>query len=120
MTRKRVHWGQTPFLVNDDPEISQLTNNGVSLTQLWVIFRVNLTDFRVIVDPEWSLAQWTLFRFTLTRVFLEWEFSYSFDEEHNISQGRLLCHLKALFNNFFTLKNLSCMVLNAISVIGKV
>ena len=24
MTRKRVHWGQTPFRVNDDPEISKL------------------------------------------------------------------------------------------------
>ena len=24
MTRKRVHWGQTPVRVNDDPEISQL------------------------------------------------------------------------------------------------
>ena len=24
MTRKRVRWGQTPFRVNDDPEISQL------------------------------------------------------------------------------------------------
>ena len=24
MTRKRVRWGQTPFWVNDDPEISQL------------------------------------------------------------------------------------------------
>ena len=24
VTRKRVHWGQTPFRVNDDPEISQL------------------------------------------------------------------------------------------------
>ena len=34
----------------------KLTNNGVRLTQLWVIFRVKLTDFRVIVDPEWSLA----------------------------------------------------------------
>ena len=61
---KRVHWGQTPFRVNNDPEIGQLsadlTNNGVRLTQLWVICRVKLTDFRVIVDPEWSLAQWTL------------------------------------------------------------
>ena len=32
MTRKRVHWGQTPFRVKDDPEIGQLsadlTNNG--------------------------------------------------------------------------------------------
>ena len=34
----------------------KLTNNGVRLTQLWVIFRVKLPDFRVIVDPEWSLA----------------------------------------------------------------
>ena len=24
VTRKRVHWGQTPFRVNDDPEISQI------------------------------------------------------------------------------------------------
>ena len=24
VTGKRVHWGQTPFRVNDDPEISQL------------------------------------------------------------------------------------------------
>ena len=34
----------------------KLTNNGVRLTQLWVIFRVKSTDFRVIIDPEWSLA----------------------------------------------------------------
>ena len=57
---ERVHWGQTPFRVKDDPEIGQLsadlTNNGVRLTQLWVIFRFRLTDFRVNVDPEWSLA----------------------------------------------------------------
>ena len=49
--RKRVHWGQTPFRVNDDPEIGQLsadlTNNGVRLTQLWVIFLVKLTDLPV-------------------------------------------------------------------------
>ena len=24
VTLKRVHWGQTPFRVNDDPEISQI------------------------------------------------------------------------------------------------
>ena len=30
----------------------KLTNNGVRLTQLWVISRVKLTDFRVIIDPE--------------------------------------------------------------------
>ena len=24
VTRKMVHWGQTPFRVNDDPEISQI------------------------------------------------------------------------------------------------
>ena len=34
----------------------KFTNNGVRLTQLLVIFRVKLTDFRVIVYPEWSLA----------------------------------------------------------------
>ena len=34
----------------------KLTNNGVRLTQLSVIFRAKLSDFRVIVDPEWGLA----------------------------------------------------------------
>ena len=66
VTWKRVHWGQTPFRVKDDPEIGQLsadlTNNGVRLTQLCVTFRVKLTDFRVIVDPEWSLAPMDPFR----------------------------------------------------------
>ena len=66
VTRKRVRWGQTPFRVKDDPEFGQLsadlTNNGVRLTQLWVTFRVKLTDFRVIVDPEWSLAPMDPFR----------------------------------------------------------
>ena len=66
VTRKRVHWGQTPFRVKDDPEIGQLsadlTTNGVRLTQLWVTFRIKLTDFRVIVDPEWSLAPMDPFR----------------------------------------------------------
>ena len=57
MTRKRVHLGQTPFRVNDDPEMSQIDKYwGSDLTQLWVIFRVKLTDFLVIADPEWSLA----------------------------------------------------------------
>ena len=63
---ERVHWGQIPFLVKDDPEIGQLSadlkNNGVSLTLLWVIFRVRLTDFRVIVEPEWSFAPMDPFR----------------------------------------------------------
>ena len=34
----------------------------VRLTQLWVTFRVKLTDFRVIVDPEWRLAPMDPFR----------------------------------------------------------
>ena len=41
--------------------------NGVRLTQLWAIFRVKLTDFRVIVHqlhPEWSLAPMDPFRVT--------------------------------------------------------
>ena len=45
-----------PFRVNDDSEISQTDTKWVRLTQLWVIFRIKLTDFRVIVDPEWSCA----------------------------------------------------------------
>ena len=57
---------KTPFRVKDDREIGQLstdlTNNGVRLTQLWVTFRVKLTDFRVIVDPEWSSAAMDPFR----------------------------------------------------------
>ena len=60
LTRKGSIGGQSPFRVKDDQEIGQLsahlTNNGVRLSQLWVIFRIRLTDFRVIVDPEWSLA----------------------------------------------------------------
>ena len=34
----------------------ELTTNGVRLTQFSVIFRVKLTDFRVVVGPEWGLA----------------------------------------------------------------
>ena len=51
----------TQFLVNNDPEFRQLSvnltkiNDGVRLTQLWVIFRV-------IVDPEWSLTPIDPFR----------------------------------------------------------
>ena len=60
MTRKRVHWGHTPFRVKSDPEFGQLSpdlaNSGVRLTQLWVIFCVKLTDSRVTVVREWSLA----------------------------------------------------------------
>ena len=60
VTRKRVHWGHTHFRVQSDSKYGQLsadlTNNGVKLTQLWVIFGIKLTDFRVIVDLEWSLA----------------------------------------------------------------
>ena len=56
MTRKgsvgaKLHSGST-----ETRKLVKLTNNGVRLTQFWVIFRVKLTDFRVIVDPEWSLA----------------------------------------------------------------
>ena len=77
--RKRVHWGQTPFRVKDDPEIGQLCSRldkimGSDSTQLWVTFRVKLTDFRVIfVDPEWTLGP-NGYPFPgqfLTRVFLE-------------------------------------------------
>ena len=66
LTWKGSIGGQTPFRVKDNPEIGQLsadlTNNGVRLTQLWIIFRVKLTDFRVIVDSEWSLTPMDPFR----------------------------------------------------------
>ena len=48
-----MHWGQTPPRDKSDPEVGQLS---ADLTNNWVIFRVQLTDFRVIVNPEWSLA----------------------------------------------------------------
>ena len=53
-------WGQTPFQVNDDPEISQLDEEyDPELDQSDpIVCQVcrKLTDFWVIVDPEWSLA----------------------------------------------------------------
>ena len=57
---ERVHWGQTPIRVNDDPEISQLDAEcdpelGQSDPIISQVCR-KLTNFRVIFDPEWSLA----------------------------------------------------------------
>ena len=74
MTRKRVHWGQTPFRVNYDPEISQLdAEYDPELDQSDTItcqVRRKLTKFRVTIDPELSMTpKRTLFRVTLTRVF---------------------------------------------------
>ena len=66
MTRRSVNWGHAQFRAKSDPEFGQLcaglTNNEVKLTQIWVKFLVKLTDFRVIVDPEWSLAPMDPFR----------------------------------------------------------
>ena len=57
---ERVHWGQTPFRVNDDLKISQLDTEcdpelGQSDPIMCHVCR-KLTNFRVIFDPEWSLA----------------------------------------------------------------
>ena len=57
---ERVHWGQTPFRVNDDPEISQHDAEcdpelGQSDRIICQVCR-KLTNFRVSFDPEWSLA----------------------------------------------------------------
>ena len=63
MTRKRVHWGQTPFRVKDHPEIGQLSanlNNGVRLIQLWVTFRVKLTVGGSSLTRNGVWPQWTL------------------------------------------------------------
>ena len=49
--------GPTPFRVNEDPEISQLdAKYDPDLGQSDPIICQFATDFRVIVDPEWSLA----------------------------------------------------------------
>ena len=57
---ERVHWGQTPFRVNADPEIRQLDAEcHPELSQSDpIICQVcrKLTNSRVIFDPEWSLA----------------------------------------------------------------
>ena len=56
LTRKGIiAWGQTPFRVNGDPGISQ---SDPIICQ----FCGKLTDFRVILDPEWSLAPMDSFR----------------------------------------------------------
>ena len=57
---ERVHWGQTPFRVNDDPEISELDMEydpelGQSDLIICQVGR-KLTNFRVIFDPKWSLT----------------------------------------------------------------
>ena len=57
---ERDNWDQTPFRVNDGPKISQLdaeydTELDQSDPIICQVYR-NLTNFRVIVDPEWSLA----------------------------------------------------------------
>ena len=61
LTRKgsigaKLHSGSRMTRKSGGQLSADLTNNGVRLTQFWVMFRVRLTDFRVIVDPEWSLA----------------------------------------------------------------
>ena len=57
---ERVHWGQTPFRVNDDPEISRLdAEYDRELDQSDpIIFQVcrQLTKPRVTFDPELSMT----------------------------------------------------------------
>ena len=53
---ERVHWGQTPLRVSDDPEIRQLDAEcdpelGQSDPIICQVCR-KLTNFRVIFDPE--------------------------------------------------------------------
>ena len=57
---ERVHWGQIPFRVNGDREISQLDAEydpelGQSDPVICQVCRM-LTHFSVIFGPEWSLA----------------------------------------------------------------
>ena len=67
VTRKRVHLGHTHAVSDQsDPAFGQLsadsTNNAVSQIDPALGHRVKLTDFRVIVDPAWSLAPIDPFR----------------------------------------------------------
>ena len=66
VTRKRVHWGQTPFRVKDDPEIGQLSADLTSImgsdwpssewhsASSWLISGSLLT--RNGVWPQWTLS----------------------------------------------------------------
>ena len=73
---ERVHWGKTPFRVNDDREIRQPDAKydpefGQSDP---IICQVcgKLTNFRVILDPEWSLAPMDPFR--VAKLFIPLQF----------------------------------------------
>ena len=72
---ERVHWGQTPFRIKGDPEISQLGTEcdpevGQSDPICCQVCR-NLTNSRSSLTMNGVWPQWTLFWVTLTRVFLE-------------------------------------------------
>ena len=61
---ERVHWGQTPFRVNDDPEISQLDAEWQPRAgSVWPHY-LSISGSSLIRNGVWP--QWTLFR-----VFLE-------------------------------------------------
>ena len=79
-TRVRNWPGKGPLGPNSIPGQRWPGNQSTwhNLTQSWdnldpIICQVcrKLTNFRVLVDPEWSLAPMDPFRVTLTRVFLE-------------------------------------------------
>ena len=82
MTRKRVHWGQAPFRVNDDPEISQLdAEYDPELGQSDPIILSSLQKADQIPGHFWPGTEYDpngpFFRVTLTRVYLEWTFYYT-------------------------------------------
>ena len=95
LTRKGSIWGQAPFRVNDDPEISQLDAEydpmlGQSDPIVCLVCR-KLTDFRVIVDPEWSLAPTDPFPghvdpgvFRVYSRYLTYVMSFPFSQSHYI------------------------------------
>ena len=69
VTLKSVHWSHTQFRVKSDPEFGQrvadLTNNEVDLNSglysAWSFSEV--ADFRVIIDPEFSVTPMDPFKF---------------------------------------------------------
>ena len=82
---------------------ADLTNNGVRLTQLRVIFRVKLTDFPVIVDPDGVWPQWTLSGSSLTPAFLECVLQCKLKEMETLIFSVIVL-IKSKNNDYFNIK----------------
>ena len=94
MTRKSVKLTNNPLEILDACADSPV-GSSVKLTQLWVIFRIKLTDFGVIVDPEWSLSGMDPFPGHadpgVFRVYIFTCYTYRLNERHLNFGGKIRC-----------------------------